>query len=319
MIGIGLVGCGPWGLNYIRNFAQQKGAKVIRVWDTNKEAMEAALREDSRLRTAGSMAELLDEPSIQGIIIATPPDSHYALAKGCLEKEKHVLVEKPFTLSLNHARELEGMARAKGLVVLAGHLMEYHPAVLKVKRYIASGLLGELWYLDCRRMGRGKIRGDVNVLWDLAVHDIALACFLVDSLPLEVAAHGKSYLQGGLPEVVFLALRFANGVMVHIQASWLVMNRNRCMTVVGEEKTVFLDELNQEQPLVVYEADGRAVHPQVDGSQPLANMCAHFVACINGKAKPLSGPEDAVRVLAVLEAAQGSLNAKGTPVQVMGG
>ncbi|MHB8170510.1 MAG: Gfo/Idh/MocA family protein [Thermincolia bacterium] len=319
MIGIGLVGCGPWGLNYIRNYAKQSGAEVVRVWDTAREAMEAAVRLDSRVKMAGSMTELLGDSAIQGIVIATPPDSHYSLAKECLEKGKHVLVEKPFTLSLSHARELERMTGEKGLVLLAGHLMEYHPAVLKVKRYITSGLLGDLWYLDCRRMGRGKVRRDVSVLWDLAVHDIALATFLVGSVPVKVAAHGESYLQGGLPEVVFLTLRFDNGVMVQIQASWLVMNRNRCMTVVGKEKTVFLDELNQDYPLMVYESDGRAVHPTVEDSQPLANMCVHFVECIKGRAKPLSGPEDAVRVLAVLEAAQRSLNDQGRLVQVTGG
>jgi len=319
VVGIGLVGCGQWGLNYLRNFTQLSGTEVVSVWDCDQEAVKAALKVDSGISSAKSMADLLNNPSVQGVIIATPPDSHYHLAKACLEAEKHVLVEKPFTLSLNHARELGRMAEEKGLVLLVGHLMEYHPAVLKIKRYIACGLLGQLWYLDSHRAGKGKIRPDVSVLWDLAVHDIALACFLTGSVPVEVTARGESYVQGGLPEVVFLTLSFEDGVLAHIQASWLAPARRRSMMVVGGEKAVWLDELNLEQPLAVYDSDGRIVHPQVDKTQPLYNMCVHFGKCIEGKAKPLTGSKEAGRVLAVLEAAQRSLNAKGRPVQVSGG
>lgn len=334
MTGVGVVGCGTWGQNYVRILCQIQGVHLVACCDTDPARLRSVREHFGEVDVTDNYASMLQNPGLVAVVIATPPGSHYALAREALERGKHVLIEKPATLSYRETAELFALARERGLTAMAGHILEYHPAILSVKEYLEGGQVGRVLYVDLTRTNLGRVRSDVSVLWDLAVHDLSVLRFLLDRHPESVAAHGAPYLQSGIPDVVFLTLRFPDGVLAQIHVSWLNPRKCRQMVIVGDRKMLTFDDLEPDEKIRVYDRgidyyEGRPftdfgefqvsyrfgdVHiPSVVMKEPLREQCVHFLDCVEGRGIPRTGAEDALWVARALELAQMSLNSGGHP------
>jgi predicted dehydrogenase len=276
---------------------------------------------------------VLSDPEIEAVVLAVPAVHHFDTACQALEAGKHVYVEKPIALSYDHARHLTELAEGRGLTLMVGHLMEYHPALRLLRQLVDSGELGEILYLYSERVNLGVVRKDENALWSLAPHDISMILHMVDSDPDSVSARGACYLQEGIEDVVFTNLRFPDGKMAQIQVSWLDPHKVRKLTVVGTKKMVVFDDMESAEKVRVYDKAaekqsyenygesitlrfGDVVIPHVNPAEPLKLECQHFVDCVQSGETPLSDGRDGMRVVRVLEAAQRSLEADGRPCQL---
>ena len=330
-IGLGMAGLGHWGPNLLRNFAALPGCEVRICCDREPAALERASKQYPSLAVTREFDDLLAAP-IDAVVIATPAPTHFQLARAALLAGKHVFVEKPITLDLAHAQELIRLAEERGRVLMVGHLLEYHPAVERLSQLIASGELGELRYIYSQRLNLGVVRRDENVMWSLAPHDISVLLMLLGGRPVEVSAQGVAYLQPGVEDVVFLAVRFDNGRLGHVHVSWLDPHKTRRFTVVGERKMAVFDDMESTEKLRIYDQGvvpqytsyGEAltlrfgdIHiPRVDMREPLKLECQHFADCVREGRQPRSDGHDGLRVLRVLAAGQQSLDQGGVPVRV---
>ncbi len=274
------------------------------------------------------------------MVIATPVHSHFELARSALRAGKHVMVEKPLSQTSDQCRELISLAESRGLVLMAGHIFIYNAAVRKVKEYITSGALGQVYYIYSQRLNLGVIRQDVNALWNFAPHDVSIINYWLEAAPTDVTARGYSYVQPGIEDVVFMTMDYPGGVGANVHISWLDPHKVRRMTIVGSEKMVVYDDVSTEARLSVYDkgvyrkrnpsdsADpmsdslgtyetfgefqlllraGDVLIPKLDFIEPLKVECQHFVDCIVGGQRPLTDGYDGLRVVETLEAAQASL------------
>jgi predicted dehydrogenase len=329
---LGLVGYGYWGPNLARNFHQLPGAWLVACAD-----MDAArLNEVERLypsvkQLAREARELIENPTLDALVIATPARSHFTLARLALEAGKHVLVEKPLTMSSAEARVLIETARAHKRVLMVGHTFEFNPAVWKIQELLAQGALGELYYIYSTRVNLGRVQTDVNALWSIAPHDVSILLYLLGSLPTTVSAHGGTYVSHGVQDVVFCLLTFPNNVQAHIHASWLDPSKTRQMTFVGSDKMIVYDDVDPEAKLKIYDKgvykrgdafgefqlrvrSGDIHIPRIDLTEPLKYECTHFLECIRENKTPRSDGENGLRVVEVLEAAQQSLAQDGAAI-----
>jgi predicted dehydrogenase len=276
---------------------------------------------------------LLAHQQLDAIVIATSATTHYDLAKKTLLHKKHVFVEKPLTLNLEHAAELVELADQMERKLMVGHLMEYHPAIEKLKEIIQSGELGEIYYLYSQRVNLGKIRQDENALWSFGPHDVSIIMYLLEMEPESVSAHGQAYLQEKIEDVVFVNLRFPNKIMVQIQLSWLDPHKIRRMTIVGDKKMAVFDDVEATEMLKIYDKGvnnaqftnffeafslrfGNVSIPYIKMTEPLKLECQHFLDCIQNDKVPRSNGRDGIRVVKVLQAAQQSLEKDGAPVKI---
>jgi predicted dehydrogenase len=329
---LAVVGVGAWGVNHVRAFARLKGVEVAAICDSSAEARTKALAIAPRARAESEYSAILDDPSIDAVVLATPAVAHAAQARAALAAGKHVLVEKPLALSGADAESVVVAAKEHGKVLLVGHLMLYHPAFERLRQMVRSGELGTVYYLYALRVNLGRVRRDENALWSLAPHDISMILSLLDEKPSSVSARGGSYLQKGIEDVVFVSIRFPSGLIAQIQLSWLDPRKERRLTVVGSKKMVELDDAHPTEKLRVYDkgydrppsfteyAEFLAIRngdihiPMVSMAEPLDLECRHFIDCIvNGK-QPLTDGPSALTVVQVLEAATKSLAADGAPV-----
>lgn len=322
-----VVGCGYWGKNLVRNFA---GLSDLRVCCDPSPAIQARLRADyPGVRVTGSYAEVVADPEVQAVVLATPPRMHAEMAIAALEAGKHVFVEKPLAMSVAEGEAMVRAADQAGLILMVGHLLEYHPAVEYLKGMIGRGELGDVLYCYSQRVNLGKLRSDENALWSLAPHDISVMLYLMDESPEEVHATGQAFLQPGIEDVVFVTLKFASGRVGHIQVSWLDPHKERRLTVVGSRKMVVFDDMEPREKVRIYDQgvdrrsaeegtyssyaelltlrDGDIVIPQIRGGEPLAMECTEFLTAIRTGVPPRSDGRDGLRVLKVLESAQQSL------------
>ena len=332
MVKLAVVGVGAWGVNHVRAFARTKGAEVAAVCDPVGPARERALALAPSARPVARFEELLDDPEIAAVVLATPAIAHASMARAALAAGKHVLVEKPLALSTADASSVVAAAEAAGRVLMVGHLMLYHPAVERVRRMVAEGELGTLYYLYAQRVNLGRLRRDENALWSLAPHDVSIILALLGESPVSVSARGGSYLQPGIEDVVFVTLRFASGLLGSIQLSWLDPRKERRLTLVGSKKMVELDDVHAVEKLRIYDKgydrppafteyaeylsirNGDIHIPQVSMAEPLEIECRHFLDCIEHGRRPLTDGASGLEVVRVLEAAQRSLAADGAPV-----
>ncbi|MFM7174402.1 MAG: Gfo/Idh/MocA family protein, partial [Caldilinea sp.] len=234
---IALVGYGYWGPNLARNFHQLAGVKLAYVVDPNPTA-RAQAEQRYGCATAARLEEILADPALAGVVVATPARTHFTLARDALAAGKHVLVEKPLTMDLDEGAELIALARQQQLTLMVGHVFEYNPAVRYIKTLIEHGELGEIFYLYSRRVNLGRVQSDVNALWSIAPHDISIALYLLGQMPDAVRCQGASCLNGRVEDVVFLTLFFPDNLLCHVHASWLDPSKTREMTVVGSRKMV---------------------------------------------------------------------------------
>jgi predicted dehydrogenase len=286
---------------------------------------------------AADLATVWMDKAIDAVIIATPAATHFSLARDALESGKHTFVEKPLAMSVKEADELLELARARNLVLMAGHTFLFNAAVNYLKNLIQSGNLGQIFYLYAQRLNLGVIRSDINAMWNLAPHDVSILLYILDQVPVTVSAWGEDYIQKGIEDVVFMKLSFASGVQASIQVSWLDPNKVRKTTVVGSKKMVVYDDIPDDKIIIYDKGIDRAIPempfdepipqklihragdihmPKVSFVEPLKVQAAHFIDCIKTGKTPLSGPENGRAVVAVLEAAHQSLREDGTSISV---
>ena len=316
MINIGIIGLGYWGRNYVRIIDELEETKVSWCCDTDETTDIAAY-----WFITDCISGLKD---VQAVVVATPASTHYKIVKYCLLAGKDVLVEKPLALNSKDAKELVEIAKKGERILMVGHTFIYNPAVRKLKDYIASGYLGNLYYLYFTRTGLGPIREDVNALWDLAPHDISMLSYLLDAMPIDVSAMGQAYIQKGVGDVMFMSLRFPNNILAGVHVSWLGPRKIRQVTIVGSKRMVVFDDVNRLEPLKIFDKgidhksqdrytdqfqvrDGDIHIPKIEMSEPLKNQCEHFSNCIQKQTKPLTDGENGLRVIQVLERLERSL------------
>ncbi|MBI4971295.1 MAG: Gfo/Idh/MocA family oxidoreductase [Candidatus Omnitrophica bacterium] len=333
MIKLGLIGCGNWGANLLRNFYSLEGSEVKWLADADTEKLEAIKQRYPNIKLTTVFTEILEDKEIQGVIVATPPISHFAVAKQCLLAGKHVFVEKPLALRVEDAQTLVELAEAENLILMVGHLLRYHPAILKLREIIDSGELGDVFYVYSQRLNLGTIRRHENALWNLGCHDISVMLHLLRELPVQVSAMGRSYVQQGVEDTVFVNLNFPNNKMAHIHVSWLDPHKVRKLTVVGSRKMAVLDDMEKENKIVIYDKgfvipegnaldgpihlrEGEKTLPAIHRQEPLHVEAQHFVECIRKNKKPRTDGHEGLLVVQILEAAQKSLENNSIPVEI---
>ena len=331
-VGLAVVGCGYWGIHHVRVAASRRGARLVAVCDSDGEALGRAGRLAPSARALRSFDEVLADPAIDAVVLATPAREHGDQAARALAAGRHVLVEKPLALAVAEAERVVSVAAAAGRVLAVGHLMLYHPAVLRLHDLLSSGELGQLYYLYSTRVNLGRLRSDENALWSFAPHDLSMIDFLLGGeVPESVSARGQSYLQAGVEDVVFVTLKYGRGQMAHIHLSWLDPRKERRLTLVCSRKMVEFDDVASEK-LRIYDKgydrppafsqyaeyltlrQGDIHIPHVPMAEPLALELDHFLDCIRTGATPRTDGASGLRSVRVLAAAQASLERDGAPV-----
>ncbi len=320
---IGVVGLGYWGPNLARNFAALPGCELT--WCCER-STETRARVEGRFPGARFTAEvddLLADPALDAVVLATPVPTHAGLAVEVLQAGKHCFVEKPLAQSVADAERAVAVAQASGRVLMVGHLLEYHPGVRKLKDLADSGELGDIYYIYGNRLNLGKLRADENALWSLGAHDVSVVLHLAQEEPTSAIARGESYVRDGVEDVVFCFLRFPSGLAAHLHLSWLDPHKERRFTVVGSRRMATFDDMALEGKLTVYDkgfdedANGYGEYitrsgdifcPRVPNVEPLRIECEHFVECIRRGERPRSDGASGLRVVRVLEALQRSLD-----------
>ncbi len=336
MIHLAVIGAGYWGPNLIRNFSQVPGARVAYVCDLDAAKLAPLASQYPTLTTTRDYNEALNDPKVDAVVIATPVSTHRKLALDALRAGKHVLVEKPLAGTSETAREIADCARESERVLMVGHTFIYNPAVTKVKEMIERGMLGEIYYIDSSRVNLGLHQFDINVIWDLAPHDVSIILYWLGKRPLRVSARGNSYTQDQIEDVAFITLEFADKVMAHIHVSWMSPAKLRRTTVVGSKQMVVYDDLEAMEKVKLYDSGvetlklnqetraelqriyrvGDVLSPRLDVVEPLRVECAHFVECIRDGKIPRTNGEAGVAVVQVLEAATQSMREGGRTIDL---
>jgi predicted dehydrogenase len=330
---LGQIGLGNWGPNLLRNFMAGGLCEVRLVCDLKKANFRKLGFDEGRPAFTADFRDILDDPGIDAVVIATPSETHYPLGMETLRSGKHLFMEKPFALSRREAKRLVDAARASKRIIMVGHLLMYHPGVQEAARLVRRGKVGKVFFVGIRRRNLGRLQSHCSVLWDLGPHDISIALEVVGRTPLRVSTTGQSYLQPGIPEVAFTTITFDGGVQAHIEESWLSPKREREMVVVGEKGMLVLDELSP-VPLKFIRKSVKARRRtgcrefdyldhgedslEISKEQPLEAECRHFLECIRTGRQPISSGEHGLEVLGVLEAADRSLHAGGRIVPLRG-
>jgi predicted dehydrogenase len=329
---VAVIGAGSWGRNHVRSVAAIPEADLATVCDLDRAVREATARQYPGVLVTDSLDQALD--AAEAAVITTPAANHAELARVVLQRGMPVLVEKPFALSVKDAEGVAELAASKGVPVVVGHLLVFHPAVERLKAMISAGDLGEVYYLYSQRVNLGQVRPDENALWSFGPHDVSVALELLGQAPSRVTAHGRSYLQPGVEDVVFMTMEFATGVMAHVQMSWLDPHKERRLTVVGSKKMVVFDDMQAREKLKIYDKgvdrpptyasygeslairEGDISIPRVPSAEPLKAELAHFVRVARGDEEPRVSAEDGVTVVRVLDAATRSLASGGGLVEL---
>ncbi len=338
---IGMIGVGFWGPKLLRNLVEMNEADVVAVADLAEKNRSKVGQTYPSLRVIEDHREIMEDPDIEAVVIATPAATHFGLVREALESGKHVLVEKPLCTSTDEALQLTKMASQRGLILMVGHTFLYNAAVRKAKEYIDNGELGSVLYLYGRRVNLGKVRQDVNSLWNFAPHDISIVNYLLSAVPESVQAFGACYIQKDIEDVVFLNMRYPGGVICALHLSWLDPKKVRRMTIVGTEKMLIYNDVSTDQKIQLIDKgveikgrepgndemvnfgefqvllrSGDVLIPKVKFVEPLRVECTHFVECCFSGENPLTDGMNGLQVVAVLEAASRSLQNSGSEEKV---
>jgi len=316
-----VIGCGHWGRNLVRNFAGIAHAHLRWVCDLDPTRLAEAAATYPGLATTDDFRQLLTDPALTALVVATPIQTHFEIARQGLQGGKHLFVEKPLCTRSDQAQELAGLAEARGLVLMVGHLLEYHPAVTYLKRHLDSGALGVPTEIHASRVNPllgGTARE--NAMWGLAPHDLSVANYLLGKSPVEVSA---TVTGNGSEETVHLEATYPGPASLHVEVSWRDPSKVRRMTIVGTNQMAVFDDLAPEKVRIYssrHRGDGHppqaAFHPQLEAYEPLRLECLHFLECIRLGRRPRSDGLDGIQVVKVLEAAERSLTSGGRPVPV---
>lgn len=332
MNGIAIVGYGYWGPKLVRNFLQHGSFSPVLIVEENAARLARGLRENPGAAGAASFADALGRADLAAVALATPVDTHYPLTKAALEAGKHVLVEKPLATRSVQAEELVALAAARGRVLAVDHTYVHHPAVQRIRALISAGELGRINYIDSTRINLGLFQHDVNVLWDLAVHDLAIINFFLDERPHAVQAIGATHHARGIENIGILTLRYPSGVFVHLNCSWVSPVKIRHMLIGGDRKMVVYDDLNANEPVKIYDSGvvartdeernrllfeyraGDVYSPKIPPREALANLAADFASAIFQGTRPASDGRFGAAIVKILEAAQASVKAGGKEI-----
>jgi predicted dehydrogenase len=337
-LGLAVLGCGYWGINYVRVFNELPGTRVISVCDKRADRLAEVAQRFPGVAVTTDNTEALNQEGVRAAVVATEATSHYDVARACLAAGKHVLIEKPLTTVAADAARLVDLAAVAGRTLMVGHTFLYNPAVRVVKEYIERGDVGRIYYLYAARTNLGPIRHDVNALWDLAPHDIAIFNYWLGRTPLWVSAVGTRLLHNSGEDVGFITLGYPDNILGHIHVSWADPYKVREVVVVGSEQRILFNDLNPLEPVRVFEKgvavaddeptgfgehhlrmrDGAIISPKVEISEPLKNECRHFVECVTRGGHPFTDGQAGLAVVRVLEAITRSLAHHGEPVEIEG-
>lgn len=323
---IGVAGCGPWGRNLVRNFHEL--GSLAAVCDPDDARLDE-MRRIYPVRAVSRFDELLAIPDVSAISIAAPAARHFELARKALLAGKDVLVEKPLALSPDEGQELADLARKRTRILMVGHLLQYHPAIVELRRLLHAGELGRIEYISSSRLNLGKLRTEEDILWSFAPHDISAILYLLDEAPERVVAQGASYLHHHISDVTLTILSFPSGVSAHIFVSWLHPFKEQKLVIVGDRKMAVFDDTQADRKLVLYphridwvnripiarKAEGENVPLPPD--EPLRVECSHFLACVRDRTNPRTDGHNGVRVLQILQAAGQSIRQQGKPVPTL--
>ena len=335
---VGLVGCGYWGPKVIRAAASLPDVEVAALVDLREDLRDALGRHYPLARSTATLGEALAGGPLDAVIVATNPATHVEVASEAIAGGCHVMVEKPLALSAAACRDLGVKARAAGVILMAGHTFRFSPLVNHVRSLVESGELGEIYSVDSQRLNLGRVRRDVDAIWNFAPHDISILNYWLDGHPRAVHCHAYDYLQPGIPDLAFLVPEYEHAV-AHVHISWLHPSKVRRMTVIGSKKMVVYDDV--EGQIVVHDAGIDREHvdrtfpdfetfgefrliqrvgdmhiPRIPVAEPLALQCRHFVDCVKSGTEPVTDFEDAARVVEVLEAASASHAKGGARVEI---
>jgi predicted dehydrogenase len=334
MIGIAIIGYGYWGPNLARCFGETEGCRVVAIADSSADARKRAAKRFPAARMMESWRDVLSDPEVDAVAIATPVRTHYEIACAALESGRHVLVEKPMTETSDQARLLIEEACKRNLVLLVDHTFIYAPAIQAIHRLVESGDIGDLWYYDSTRINLGLFQRDVNVIWDLAVHDLSILQLLIGKPPLSVSATGISHITGTPENMAQITLHFDRAV-AHLNVNWLAPVKMRRVLVGGSRKMIVYDELEPSEKVKVYDRgvrlsdEAEQIHqllvgyrsgdmwaPHLPPAEPLLAETTHFIDCIANAATPITGGELGLAVVQTLEAATRSMRLRGHPVEL---
>ena len=332
-----MIGYGYWGPNLVRNCFEAKGAQVAAVSDLRDDRLALVSSRYPTVRTTRDCRELIEDPAIDAVAIATPVSTHYDLALRALQAGKHVLVEKPLSSDTDQAQHLIDVAQKRNLVLMVDHTFVYTGAVRKIRELVESGGLGEIYYYDSVRVNLGLFQHDVNVLWDLAVHDLSIMDYVLPFRPCAVSATGLSHVPGGTENIAYLTLFFEGSQIAHIHANWLAPVKLRRTLIGASRKMIVYDDLEQSEKIKVYDKGitlnnhqnpeklyqmlvgyrtGDMLAPQIDGTEALRREIDHFLRCIERAAEPETGGGAGLRVVEILQAASQSMAQRGRPVEL---
>lgn len=337
MLRIGVIGCGYWGPNLIRNFCKLEDVQLVGVADISSGKLESIKRHYPFVRTSTLPRELLEANDVDAVAIATPISTHHELARAALERGKHVLLEKPMTRTVAEAEELVDLAERKRRVLMVDHTFIYAGAVRYIRELIDSGELGDVYYYDSVRVNLGLFQHDLNVLWDLGPHDFSIMCHLVKKKPVRVSAVGSrpvAWKDWNLESVAYINIWFHDGTMAHFHLNWLSPVKVRRTMIGGSRRMVIYDHLDPDNQVKVFDKgvdvrtaeeqyrllvqyrSGDMVAPKIDQTEAVETVCRHFVDCIAERKEPLTDGRAGLEVLRLLETAQESMVNQGSPVDL---
>lgn len=335
MINVGVIGYGYWGPNLVRNFMAAHGSAVTNVCDLRAERLSSLGKLYPGIKTCSDSAELINDPQVDAVVIATPVSSHFDLAMSALQAGKHLLVEKPLAANSDQARRLVDEALARRLVLLVDHTFVYTDAIRKVRELIVSGQLGEIYYYDAVRVNLGLFQHDVNVIWDLAIHDLSIMDYVLPARPVAISATGISHVPGQPENVAYITLFFPSAQIAHVHVNWLTPVKVRHTLIGGSEKMILYDDLEPSEKLKVYDKginvtrgpedvykllvsyrSGDMWAPRLENTEALQTEALHFIDCIENNKQPETDGAAGLRMVNMIEAAEKSLRERGKLVEI---
>jgi predicted dehydrogenase len=336
MIRVGVIGYGYWGPNLVRNFSETPGAAVRAVCDLSAARLERATARYPGLATTTNAEDVIGDPKIDAVAIATPVSTHFEFAKRALAAGKHVLVEKPLTATAEEGCRILDEAAKHKRVLMVDHTFVYTGAVRKIRELVSSGSLGDIYYFDSVRVNLGLFQHDVSVIWDLAVHDVSIMDYVLPARPTRVSATGMSHVDRGPENIAYLTLFFADTLIAHVHVNWLAPVKMRRMLIGGSRKMIVYDDIEPSEKVKVYDSGisvsdptpdgvykmmvsyraGDVWAPRLDQTEALQTEALHFVRCIEGTEQPVADGHAGLRVVRIMEAATRSMNEQGRPVEL---
>lgn len=337
MMNIAVIGYGYWGPNLVRNFSWLKATHVQYVCDIDENRLEKVHTLFPNVEiTTTDYQRILDDPDVAAVAVATPVRTHFPLAKAALEAGKHVLIEKPMTDKTEDARVLNELAAKMGRVIMVDHTFLYTGAVRKIRELIETGMIGEIYYFDSVRVNLGLFQNDVNVIWDLAPHDLSIIKYIIDKKPISVSAHGVSHVKNNLENIAYLSVAYEDTTIAHCHVNWLSPIKVRQILIGGSEKMIVYNDMENTEKIKVYDSGvelnagdkdllyqtliqyrtGDMFAPKLDQTEALRIECQHFVDCIQKGEQPISDGLFGLEIVRILEAAQLSMKRKGENIRL---